>query len=139
MSVVELYRELKKRGIHINNKSLYRLSNPLLPVERIDTRIAGHICEILGIDLSSLFIFRERVDLSELLSFPAEKQTKLERLLEKNREGKLSNQEEEELASLVEEAEHLMLTNARLLSEQRRTLGKGSVSQRKEMVFSNQR
>lgn len=136
MNVVDLYRNLKERGVRVNNKSLYRLSNPLWAVNKIDARIAGKICELLGVDLSSLFTFRENVDLSRISSFPPEKQARLDALLEKNCEGIVTNKEKKELAGLIEEAEHFMLTNVRILSEQRRTLGKKLHAQKNTAIRS---
>lgn len=126
ISVIELYRQLKKNKIHVNIKSLYRLNNPLLPIEKINTKIAGQICDLLKIDLSSLFIFRPKLDLTRMRSLSSDKQSRLDILLDKNRERRISQVEELELKTLIEETEQLMLLNAQILAEQRKNLERAS-------------
>ncbi len=48
---------------------------------------------------------------------PSQKQQRLDELLEKNSEGDITAGERNELESLVEEAERLMVANARRLAE----------------------
>lgn len=124
MTIPELRRKLEERGVHTNVKSLYRLNDPLASVEKIDAKIAGQICDLLGIDLSALFGFREKLDLTRINHFPVDKQRRLDELLSKNREGHLNEEEKRELSDLIEEAEALMMANARALAMQRRSLGK---------------
>jgi len=50
-------------------------------------------------------------------TFPAEKQRRLDALLEKNSEGTITPAERAELESLIEAAEKLMVANARRLAE----------------------
>ena len=52
----------------------------------------------------------------KLRKFPAAKQRRLDELLEKNSEGTISGNERRRLEHLVEEAEELMVANARLLA-----------------------
>lgn len=52
-----------------------------------------------------------------LKRFPAAKQRRLDELLEKNGEGKISDKEKARLERLVAEAEQLMVANARLLAQ----------------------
>jgi len=52
----------------------------------------------------------------KLKKFPAGKQRRLDELLEKNSEGKLTGGEKSELERLVTQAEQLMVANARLLA-----------------------
>ena len=52
MSVPEPHRRMCSQGLHINVKSLYRLSNDTQPVDRLDMRVAGAICQICAIPLS---------------------------------------------------------------------------------------
>lgn len=47
----------------------------------------------------------------------SQKQQRLDELLEKNSEGEITASERNELESLVEEAERLMVANARRLAE----------------------
>jgi hypothetical protein len=54
-------------------------------------------------------------------SFPADKQQRLDLLLDKNAEGAITPAEKIELESLVAEAEQLMVANARALAEFART------------------
>ena len=49
--------------------------------------------------------------------FPAAKQQRLDELLEKNPTGTLTPREKERLHALVDEAEALMVANAKLLSD----------------------
>ena len=49
--------------------------------------------------------------------FPAAKQRRLDRLLEKNSEGKISPSEKEALVRLVAEAEEWMIANTKRLAE----------------------
>jgi len=51
-----------------------------------------------------------------LKKFPAVKQRRLDELLEKNAEGTITPSEKQRLEQLVEEAEALMVANARLLA-----------------------
>ena len=53
----------------------------------------------------------------KLRKFPAEKQRRLDRLLEKNSDGKISASEREALERLVADAEELMIVNAKRLAE----------------------
>ena len=53
---------------------------------------------------------------SKLRKFPAAKQRSLDELLEKSSEGTISGNERKRLEQLVEEAEELMVANARLLA-----------------------
>lgn len=122
MKVPDLYRKLAERGAPVDIKSLYRLNDPLSPVEKIDARIAAHLCDVLGVDLGVLFSFREKLDLKAITPFPASRQKRLEALLDANRENRIDEAERKELSQLVEEAETLMLSNARVLARQRQSL-----------------
>ena len=138
ITVIDLYRKLKKQNIQVNIKSLYRLNNPIVPIEKIDTRVAGQICDSLKIDLSSLFTFREKIDSSKFSSLSQDTERKLNILLEKNREGNINTKEKKELAKLIEETEQIMLSNVLALSEQKRTLDK-KAPRRKSLVLSGSR
>ena len=54
---------------------------------------------------------------------PADRQQRLDALLEKNSEGAITPEEQSELAALVDEAEKLMVANARRLAEFSRQTG----------------
>ena len=45
LSVQELHRRILSLGIIVNIKSLYRLSDEDRPVDRLDMRVAGAICQ----------------------------------------------------------------------------------------------
>jgi len=49
--------------------------------------------------------------------FPATKQSRLDELLDKNSEGKITSEERRQLEKLVTEAERLMVSNAKRLAE----------------------
>jgi hypothetical protein len=120
MTVPELHRRIRQRGLSVNLKSLYRLSKGDQPVERLDLRVAGVICQVCQVSLSEFITFEapER----KLRRLPAAKQKRLELLMAKHNEGRLTEAEREELQSLVREAEDVTLSNARLLAGQRRRL-----------------
>ncbi len=120
MSVPELHRRITKRGMRINLKSLYRLSYEHQPLERLDLRVAGAICQVCEVPLSDLITFegtRRR-----LQRFSAAKQKRLDTLMTKNNEGQVTPEELEELRALVREAEEMTLINARVLARQRQRL-----------------
>jgi hypothetical protein len=61
---------------------------------------------------------KKRVPLPPKLErFPAAKQRRLDRLLERNSEGTITRKEKAKLDQLVAEAERLMVANARRLRE----------------------
>ncbi|MGH9427734.1 MAG: helix-turn-helix domain-containing protein [Terriglobia bacterium] len=120
ISVPELHRRITKRGMRINLKSLYRLSYEHQPLERLDLRVAGAICQVCEVPLSDLITFegtRRR-----LQRFSAAKQKRLDTLMTKNNEGQVTPEELEELRALVREAEEMTLINARILTRQRQRL-----------------
>jgi hypothetical protein len=58
-----------------------------------------------------------------LARLPAAKQRRLDQLLEKNSEGTITRTEKAKLEQLVEEAEQLMVANAKQLAEFSRSQG----------------
>jgi hypothetical protein len=58
-----------------------------------------------------------------LAKLPAAKQRRLDQLLEKNSEGTITRTEKAKLEQLVEEAEQLMVANAKQLAEFSRSQG----------------
>lgn len=120
ITVPELYRRIRQRGVSVNLKSLYRLSNDQQPLQRLDLRVAGAVCEVCEVPLSELITFEEQR--GRLLHFPTAKQKRLDVLMAKNNEGRLTSAEQEELQALVREAEEMTLVNARMLREQREQL-----------------
>jgi hypothetical protein len=59
----------------------------------------------------------KQVSPPKVQKFPAAKQRRLDRLLEKNREGTITPKEKAALERLVAEAEQLMVANVRRLAE----------------------
>lgn len=120
MSVPELQRRMLSQGLHVNVKSLYRLNDDSQPVDRLDMRVAGAICQVCAVPLSDWIVFEEEV--RSLRTLTAEKQSRLDALMTKNNAGSLTATERDELQALVHEAEQITLTNARLLALQQQRL-----------------
>jgi hypothetical protein len=118
LTVPELYRRIRQRGMAVNLKSLYRLSRDDHPLERLDLRVAGIICQVCDIPISELIAFETHP--GKLRRFPGAKQKRLDSLMARNNEGHLTPAERKELQALVREAEALTLANARVLAAQRR-------------------
>jgi len=117
MSVADLGRRLGRRGARLNPKTLYRLSDPTVPIERLDMAVAGEVCEVLQVDLSELVSFEAARPSLERLT--VSQQRRLDALLERQSQGALGDRERRELAHLVDEAERLTLRNAKLLARAR--------------------
>ena len=120
ITIPELHRLLKQSGMQVNVKSLYRLNQEHQPVERLDLRVAGAICQICKVPLSDLVTF-ETVT-RRLRRFSSVKQRRFDVLMSKNTEGTLTRTEAEELRALVREAEEMTLANARVLAKQKQRL-----------------
>ncbi|HEX5324120.1 MAG TPA: hypothetical protein VFW40_10060, partial [Capsulimonadaceae bacterium] len=105
----------------INPKSVYRLSDPEEPLEKLDMRVVGAICHALGIGIGDLLTFDEP---SGIEQFSPAKQSRLDTLLarEAGAAPSLTADELEELKNLVEEAEAMARRNARRLANRRRRL-----------------
>ena len=117
ITVPELQKRIQQRGMHVNLKSLYRLSREHQPLARLDLRVAGAICQVCEVPLSELITFE--TPKGTLYRFSAAKQKRLDTLMTKNNNGQLTDGEREELRALVREAEELTLVNARILAGQR--------------------
>jgi hypothetical protein len=120
LTVPELHRRLRQQGQRINLKSLYRLNNDRQPLQRLDLRVAGAICQAVALPLSELITFE--APRKKLRRLTSEKQKRLDTLMAGSNEGRLTNAEKQELRALVREAEEIMLDNARRLAEQRQQL-----------------
>ena len=120
LSVPQLQRRLEEHGLTVNLKSLYRLAKDDQPLERLNLRVAGMICQVCDVPLSKLIAF----ELAEtrLRRLSAAKQNRLDALMDKNNEGVLTSAERRELRALVRDAEEIALSNARKLAGQRRSL-----------------
>jgi hypothetical protein len=117
LTVPELHRRIQGRGWRVSVKSLYRLSNDQEPLERLDLRVAGAICELCGVPLSELISFRDPQ--ARLRRLAAIKRRRLESLMATNNEGKLAAEGRAELEDLVREAEGITRENAQALADQR--------------------
>jgi hypothetical protein len=120
LSVPQLQRRLEELGLTVNLKSLYRLAKDDQPLERLNLRVAGMICQVCDVPLSKLIAF----ELAEtrLRSLSAAKQNRLDALMDENNEGVLTSAERKELKALVRDAEEIALSNARKLARHRRSL-----------------
>lgn len=116
-TVPELHRRLRERGQRVNLKSLYRLNDERRPLERLDLRVAGAVCQVVQVSLSALITFAETG--MKLRRLPVARQRRLETLMAGNNDGRLSAAERAELGQLVREAEAIALHNARVLAGQR--------------------
>ena len=66
LSVPELHRRLRSGGFRVNIKSLYHLSDEDQPLQRLDMRVAGAICQVCAVPLSEWIVFEQnerRIDL----------------------------------------------------------------------------
>jgi DNA-binding Xre family transcriptional regulator len=117
MTIPELQKRIEHHGIHVNLKSLYRLSKGHQPLQRLDLRVAGAICQEFEVSLSELIDFKK--ESNQLANLSIDKQQRLEELMARNNEGSLTDEQYRELQDLVGEAEQVTLHNARLLAKQR--------------------
>jgi hypothetical protein len=100
----------------VNIKSLYRLASEE-PLQKVDLRIAAAICGACGVDLAELITFEK--PRAQLRRMDAKMQTRLEELMARNNEGKLTAGEKKEFAQLAEKAHRISLENARVLKAER--------------------
>ena len=91
LTVVDLHGKLRKRRFEVNKKSLYRLATSR-PVQKIDTAIARAVCEALDVGLEDLIQFQKPRFELQRLNRRSEKE--LDRLMDKNNEGKLTEKEQ---------------------------------------------
>jgi transcriptional regulator with XRE-family HTH domain len=125
----ELLRRIGARDRRVNPKTIYRLADPDLPLERIDLHVAGAICEELGVGLSDLIAFSD-VSLPLIRRISDEQQQRLDDLMDHHNEGELSPAELKELRRLVNEVSALSLENARRVAAHRRQIRGGAVADR---------
>lgn len=130
LTQAELQRRLAEQERAFNVKTLYRLADPDRPLERVDLRVVGAICRILGIGLGDLIVFAEPSG-SALRSLPDDKQRRLDELMERHNDGQVTEDTLDELRALVAEAEEIARSNARRLAEHRRRLRRTGPSKRR--------
>ena len=119
LRISDLHEKLKAAGIYVNQKSLYRLTTSE-PLQKIDTRIVGAICQTCAVGIQDVITFEQPKPVLQKLS--AADQKRLDDLMTKHTEGKLSAEEMREFDELSERAHQLTMANARMLLAQRRAL-----------------
>jgi hypothetical protein len=120
LTISQLQRRLAEHGLTVNLKSLYRLTRDDQPLERLNLRVAGMICQVCNLPLSKLIAFESTE--FRLRRLAASKQKRLDLLMDKSNHGRLTLAERKELQVLVRDAEEIALSNARKLAGQRRSL-----------------
>jgi hypothetical protein len=116
VTVFQLHRQLVESGFAVNIKSLYRLASEQ-PLQKIDLRIAAAICRACDVDLAELISLEK--PRSQLRQLDAKLQARLEELMEKNNDGKLTAQDKKEFGQLAQRAHRISLENARTLQAER--------------------
>ena len=117
LTVVDLHQMLRKQGFDVNKKSLYRLATSR-PVQKLDTAIARAICEALDVRLEDLIQFQKPK--FELQRLDRRSQQELDRLMDKNNEGKLTEKERARFKTLLDEVQKVTLYNSKMLVSQKR-------------------
>ena len=112
LSVLGLQRKLEAAGVPVNVKSLYRLTEET-PLQKIDLRIVAAICQTFDIALGELISFEKPK--ARLCRLDDKAQSRLEALMSKSNEGRLTAAERKEFATLAGEAHRISMANARTL------------------------
>ena len=129
LSVSALQRRLAEAGVAVNIKSLYRLADDALQLRKVDMQIAGAVCRECNVGLGDLITLQKPQ--ARLGRLDTRTQARLDELMEKNNEGKLTAAERREFDGLAERAHQISMENARtLLAERRRTGRTGAVKGR---------
>jgi DNA-binding Xre family transcriptional regulator len=117
LTVVDLHEMLRKAGFEVNKKSLYRLTTPG-PVQKLDTAIVKAICEALNVGLADLIQFQKPKFELQRLDRRSEKE--LDKLMDKNNEGELTEKERAKFRALLDEVQKITLYNSKMLLDQKR-------------------
>lgn len=117
LTVFQLHRQLDSTGLPVNIKSLYRLTADE-PLQKVDLRVAGAVCQACGIEIGDLITFQK--PRAQLHRLDPKIQARLDELMEKSNEGQLTAREKKEFAALADEAHRLSMENARMLLAERR-------------------
>jgi DNA-binding Xre family transcriptional regulator len=117
LTVVDLHEMLRNRGFDVNKKSLYRLATSR-PVQKLDTAIVRAICEALDVRLEDLIQFQKPK--FELRRLDRKSQQELDRLMDKNNEGNLTEKEQARFKTLLDEVQKITLYNSKMLLDQKR-------------------
>ena len=116
-TVFQLHRRLQAADFTVNIKSLYRLASEE-PLRKIDLRIAAAICKTCGVDFAELITLEK--PRSQLRQLDERTRVRLEDLMAKNNDGKLTATGKKEFERLAEKAHRISLENARVLQAERR-------------------
>jgi DNA-binding Xre family transcriptional regulator len=117
LTVADLHQILRKRGFEVNKKSLYRLTT-FQPVQKLDATIVRAVCEALDVRLQDLIQFHKPK--FELKRLDPRSQQELDRLMDKNNEGELTQKEKARFKALLDEVQRISLYNAKALVSQKR-------------------
>ncbi len=113
LTVTDVYERLLARGLKFDKKTLYRLASHE-PLQTINAPVVGAVCAEFKIGLGDLLVW-ERPS-PKLHKIDERTQARLDVLMAKNNEGKITAAETKELGTLGETIERLSLENARLLA-----------------------
>jgi DNA-binding Xre family transcriptional regulator len=113
LSVADIYRRLQSQGLKFDKKTLYRLASPE-PMQTINIPVIGALCRELNVALGDLISFTPRQP--KLHRIDEKTQKRLDELMTRNTEGKLTARERKELEELGEAVERLSFENAQLLA-----------------------
>ena len=116
MNVPDLGRKLRDEGVRVNIKTLYQLAQESRSLGRVDVQLVESICHVLDVPLTDIIDIRP----VRLQRFAAEKQQRLDALMELSNTGQLLPAQRTELGELVYEAEAVALANAQALGQRKR-------------------
>lgn len=116
LTVADILRRLQSKGLKFDKKTLYRLASPE-PMQTINIPVVGALCRELNVSLGDLITLTPPKP--QLHRIDEKTQRRLDELMTRNTEGKLSAAERRELAELGAHVESLSLANARLLARQK--------------------
>jgi len=119
-TTADLVRKIAEQGDRINPKSIYRLAVAEEPIEKVDMRVIGAICQALDIGIGDIITFEEPEIIEQ---FSLDKQQRMDNLSARfAAKDPLSAEEFGELRLLVDQAEEIARGNARRLANRRRRL-----------------
>lgn len=116
LTVADLHERLKA-DFPVNIKSLYRLTGPG-PVQKLDLKIVRAICAALKVEIGELIRFEKPK--FELMRLDPASQAELDKLMDKNNEGRLTEEEQARFNALLEKVQRITLYNSKLLVDQKR-------------------
>ena len=116
LTVADLH-EMLQADFPVNIKSLYRLTGTG-PVQKIDLQIVRAICAALKVEIGDLIRFEKPK--FELMRLDPASQEELDKLMDKNNEGQLTEEEQVRFNVLLERVQRITLHNSKLLVDQKR-------------------